>query len=902
MAKSSRSGAPDRYRTDVILRDGSTLYLRPIRRDDDERLLDFFQRLSPHTVYLRFHHRLKQMSREEVERYCTVDYENTFALVATLGEDLEERIIAVCRYYRLPRVHVAEVAVVVDDAHQGKGIGTHLLEHLAAIAREKGIRVFEAEVLAENAQMMKVLMDSGFQVIQELEHDVYRIALSIAPTPAAEERSAEREKIATIASLRSFLKPRSIAVIGASQNKDTIGNRLFRNILHHGFDGVVYPVNPNAQSVAAVKAYPSILDIPDEVDLAVVMVPSELVNTVVQQCGRKGVAGIVVISAGFGESGPEGMEMQEKLIEITRSYGMRLVGPNCMGIINNDPGVSMNATFSSISPPAGNIALCSQSGALGLAVLEYARTLNVGLSIFASIGNRADVSSNDLLQYLEEDPSTDVILLYLESFGNPRKFARIARNVTGRKPVVAVKSGRTPAGSRAAASHTGALATAEVASEAMFRQAGIIRVDTMEELFDVANLLSHQPLPRGRRLAILTNGGGPAIMTADACVSRGLELSSLSDSTVSGLRKVLPRGACLTNPVDMTAEADAAQYGGALRILAEDDGVDIIVVIFVPPIITKPEEVAGAIQEVIPQFRRHGKTIIASFMGSRNINLDCTEYGYIPNFTFPEAVSSALAKACEYSEWLERPRGTVPTLKGIEKKEAAQIVESALKRRKTRPLWLDAPAVEKLLDSYGIRTVRSETAASAGEAVRAAAEIGFPVVLKLLSDTIIHKTEVGGVILDLRSKKEVTQAFRRIKSRMEDEGKGNEMQGVVVQQMVEGGVEVIAGVTQDPSFGPLILFGMGGVYAELLKDITFRIHPLTNIDAREMPRSVKAYRLLEGWRGSPPCDVKAVEGLLLRVSAMIEDLPQIAELDLNPVKVLEGKSGCVVVDARIMLE
>jgi len=474
MAASPSSNSLEKYKAAVILRDGSTLHLRPIQREDEDKMLALFYRLSPHTIYLRFHHVLKQMSREEVRRFCTVDYDNTFALVATIGEDVEEKIIAVGRYYRLPRRYTAEVAFVVEDAYQGKGIGTHLLEQLAIMARKKGIRLFEAEVLAENKEMMNVLKDSGFQVAQEHEDGVYHVIAPIAPTPVVEERSAEREKVATIASLRAFLKPRSIAVIGASRKQGTIGNKLFRNILHQEFTGVLYPVNPSAEVVASVKAYPSVLDIPGEVDLAVVIVPAETVHQVVEQCGRKGVRGIVIISAGFGESGAEGMDRQERVLETARSYGMRLIGPNCMGIINTHPEVNMNATFSSVFPPAGNIALCSQSGALGLAILEYSQSLNIGLSTFVSIGNRADVSSNDLLQYWEEDPSTDVILLYLESFGNPRKFARIARSVTATKPAVAVKSGRTAAGSRAAASHTGALATAEVASDALFAQAGII--------------------------------------------------------------------------------------------------------------------------------------------------------------------------------------------------------------------------------------------------------------------------------------------------------------------------------------------------------------------------------------------------------------------------------------------
>lgn len=892
-----------RYSTAVLLRDGSTLHLRPIQCDDQERLQALFARLSPHTVYLRFHHMLRQLSKDEAFRLCTVDHENSFALVGTVGEGAEEKLIAVARYYRLTNPDAAEMAVVVEDAYQGKGIGTQLLEQLANVARGKGIRSFQAEVLAENQEMLKVLTDSGFEISQELEHGVFRLVWPIAPTTAVEEKSAEREKVAAIASLRAFLKPRSVAVIGASQRQGSIGNKLFRNLLYQGFAGVVYPVNPNSEAVASVKTYPSVLDIAGEVDLAVVIVPAEAVYTVVQQCGRKGVKGVIIISAGFAETGAEGRQMQEKVLSTARSYGMRLVGPNCMGIINTDPQVNLNATFSSVFPPTGNIALCSQSGALGLAILEYARVLNIGLSAFVSIGNRADVSSNDFLEYWVDDPKTDVILLYLESFGNPRKFARIARAVSAHKPVVAVKSGRTAAGSRAAASHTGALVTGEVGSDALFRQAGILRVDTLEELFDTANLLSHQPTPRGRRLAILSNGGGPAIMTADACAARGIELPALSEATISALKKALPRGASFANPIDMTAGAGASEYAEALRLLAEDEAIDNVVVIFIPPIVTEPEAVAKAIRTVAPQYRQRGKTLLASFMGARGarVELGSDEEGYVPSFAFPEATAAALARACEYGEWLRRPKGAIPPLPGIDAKKAATIVRSALERSAKKPVWLDTDTAFSLLDCYGIRCVQSRPAASAEETARLAADTGFPVAVKLLSDTITHKTEVGGVVLGVRSETEAKQAFAGIRERLAALGRDGEMQGVVVQQMVTKGVEVIVGVTLDASFGPLILFGTGGIYTELFKDVAVRIHPLADIDAREMIQSVKAHQLLEGWRGSKPSDVEALEGLLLRVSAMVEDLPQIAELDLNPVKALDKGKGYIVVDARVLL-
>lgn len=712
-----------------------------------------------------------------------------------------------------------------------------------------------------------------------------------------------QEKDFDVASLDAVFKPRSIAVIGASRRKLTIGNKLLHNLLQYEFAGVVYPVNPNAKVVAAVATYPSVLDIPGEVDLAIIITPAATIPQLMEECGQKGVRGVIIISAGFAESSPEGRARQDEILEIARRYGMRLVGPNCMGIINTDPEVSMNATFASVFPPTGGIAMGTQSGALGGAILEYARDLNIGLSTFVSIGNKADVSSNDLLRYWEKDPFTKVILLYLESFGNPKKFVRIARSITLTKPVVVVKGGRTSTGSRAIASHTGALATAGVASEALFAQTGVIRVDTLEELFDVANLLSHQPIPRGKRVAILTNGGGPGIMTADACADRGLELHTLSNEDVSELKSFLSSRASLANPIDMTAECSADEYRRVLEILARDDDIDIVIVIFIPPILTEAEAVANAIKELAPEFRKRGKTLVASFMGSggAGIEYDSEDGGFIPLFAFPERAAVALAGAYEYSQWLQRPKGVIPKLTGIHKEKAAEVVASALKQSSTRPLWLDASPISELLNSYGIKVAMSKSAETAEDAARVAEKIGFPVAVKLLSDKIIHKTEVGGVVLSCCSSDEVKQAFNQIRERLEGLGRVDEMQGVTIQPMVSEGIEVIVGLTQNPSFGPLIMFGMGGIYAEFLRDIAFRIHPLTDVDVQDMVRSVKAHQLLVGWRGSKPSDVEALEDLLLRVSAMVEDLPQIAEMDLNPVKAQEEGKGYVVVDARILL-
>ena len=887
------------YKSAAILKDGTTLNIRAIQPADVDELISFVGRLSQRTSFLRFRHYLQQLSVDEARLLVNVDYDNTFALIALVGEDASERIVAIARYTRLPAADHATTSFVVEDAFQGRGIGTAIMEQLAEVAREKGLAYLEGEAIAEAPQPLKILEDVGFTRSAEVEKGVYRMVLNLKPTLVSEEQAASREEKATIASLQAFLKPKSVAVIGASPRPDVLGHRCFTCLLNQRFKGTIYPVNPKGESVASVKGYTSVLDIPGEVDMAVIVVPAKAVQGVVEQCGRKGVRGIIVISAGFGEAGAEGVALQEKLLHTVRSYGMRMVGPNCMGILNTDPAVNMNATFTTLFPPEGKISFATQSGGLGLAILEYAKSLNMGLSTFVSIGNRADVSSNDLLQYWKDDPATEVILLYLESFGNPQKFFRIARAVTGKKPVLVVKSGRTAAGARAAASHTGAMASTEASANALFKQAGIVRVNTLEELFDSAILLETQPVPKGKRVAIITNGGGPGILTADACAAEGLEIPELSDSVKAELRKFLPPEASVHNPIDMTAEAAYEQYLKGLRVLCNADNVDTAIAILVSPVAGRTSEVARAIREVAPEYKAKGKTLLASFMGQRGISDELNANGIrVPSYAFPEASAIAIGKSVEYGDWLRRPAGSIPALANIDKVKAQRIIETA-RANASGPVWLDSEAINELFGCYGITTTPSYIARSADEAVKLAEKAGFPVVIKIFSKTITHKTDVGGVALDLHSATEVRHAFNTIKANVKKIGKENEMEGVTVQPMITAGVETIVGMTYDPLFGPLIVFGLGGIYTELFKDVSFKIHPLTDIDAKEMVQSVKAYRLLEGWRGSKRHDIPAIEELLLRISAMIEDLPQIRELDLNPVKVQDEGKGYLVVDARI---
>jgi acetyl coenzyme A synthetase (ADP forming)-like protein len=894
---------PSQYETEVLLRDGSSILLRPIRAGDAESWLTFISRLSPHTKYLRFHYMTSEMGIDDAIRFCTVDYNNTFAFVAEVLKEPKRQIVAVGRYYRLPRSHSAEVDFVVEDAYQKKGIGTSLLEQLANAARDNGITVFEADVLTENKQMIDVFRSYGFHISSELQAGVYHVTFPIIRTLKVEKKEEERERISTLASLRFLLSPHSVALIGASRHPGTIGYLLLQCMTQSSFSGKVYPVNPNIDSLMSLKTYPSVLDIPGDVDMAVIAVPAKVVSKVADECGHKRVHTIVVISDGFKEVGPEGVSREKELRDIALGHGMRVVGPNCMGVINTDPSIQLNATFSPVYPPLGNVAFLSQSGVMGLIILEYANNLNMGISTFVSVGNRVDISSNDLLEYWEQDPATDVILLYLESFGNARKFARIARRVSARKPIVVVKGGSTKAGSRAASSHTGAMATSDVASDVLFRHAGIIRVNMMEELFDVATLLSNQPLPRGRRLVIVTNGGGPGIIAADASVRNGLLLPELSRELVDKLKSVIKRDIRISNPLDTTAGATAEEFDGILKLLASDEDSDAVLAIFIPPVVAGITAMENTIRGVAPLFWKYGKPLLACFLGERGFKAKLGVSGkFVPCYLFPEEAISALARAVDYAETRRKAKGKVPKFHGMKRERAQTIIKKAMVRSNRRPLWLPAKDISDLLDCYGIRFVETLVAKTADEAMTIASKIGFPVAVKLASSTIAHKSDVGGVLLDLNSEGEVRQAFEDIRAELNKIGRQDEMEGVVVQPMIKEGIEAIAGVTQDPLFGPLILFGSGGIYAELIKDVTLRLHPLTDLDAKEMVSSIKMAKLFEGFRGSPPSDTQALEDLLLRLSAMVEDIPQMAELDFNPVKVMPKGEGYWIVDARIMIE
>ncbi len=705
------------------------------------------------------------------------------------------------------------------------------------------------------------------------------------------------------ASLQPLFRPRSIAVIGASRRRDAIGGAILNNLTKQPFQGPVYPINPHATHVQAVPAYPTIEAVPGEVDLAIIVVPSAGVLEAVEACGKKGVKALVVISAGFKEIGEEGAKREVALREIVRRYKMRLVGPNCLGILNTDPAVMMNATFAPIQVMQGRVAFSSQSGALGLAILDYARMLNVGISQFVSVGNKADVSGNDLIEYWEQDEGTDVILLYLESFGNPAKFTQIARRVARKKPILAVKSGRTESGSRAASSHTGALAGSDIAVDALFRQSGVIRTDTIEQLFDTALLLASQPIPAGPRVAILTNAGGPGIMAADACEGSGLQLPALEPKTVKALRAFLPAEASTRNPVDMIASANAESFEKAVRLLHADKNVDSVIVIFVPPLTTGAQEVAKAI---LAGAEGHTKPILSCFMGSHGVpeSLKSLQSGHIPSYSFPESAAQALARVVQYGVWKNGPVGKTPTVTGVNREQAEKAIaaaRAAMSGGGKEGGWMATGPMSDLLAAYGIRLNVARVAANRGAAAAMAKSIGFPVVMKLRSPQVVHKSDVGGVRLNVRSEEEAAQVFDELHAVLKKAKPDATFEGVSVERMLSGGVETIIGMTRDPAFGPIVLFGLGGVAVELLRDVQVRLAPLTDTDAEEMVRQIRGYPLLDGFRGAPKANEATLLDLLHRVSLLASDHEELLELDLNPVLALPGDTPSIALDARVRL-
>jgi acetyl coenzyme A synthetase (ADP forming)-like protein len=700
--------------------------------------------------------------------------------------------------------------------------------------------------------------------------------------------------------LDAIFRPKSVAVVGASNRETSVGHAIFKNILLGGFSGTLYPVNPKAHAVCGVHAYPTIGDIPDEIDLALVIVPAAGVPDVLEECGKKGVHGVVVVSAGFKEVGPEGAALEERAVAIARRYGMPVVGPNCLGVIDTEADIMLNASFARCMPKRGNLAFISQSGALCAGILDYARGRDIGFSKFISVGNKADVTELDLLRYLAKDDSTDVILLYVETLVDGRAFIELAREITGelthRKPILAIKSGRTTQGAAAARSHTGALAGSDAVYDAIFAQAGILRADTVEELFDFAVGFSRQPLPKGNRFAIVTNAGGPGIMATDAAIRHGLELAKLRPETLESLKAKLPPTANFYNPVDVIGDAPADRYTVATDAVLADPNVDGLIVLLTPQAMTDIEGTAECIGKLAP---RYGKPVLASFLGHVDVStgVRVLEEFSIPNYEFPENAARSLGAMSRYTQWLTRRR-TIERRFEVDTAAVRAVLNRVRAEGRTYLPEVDALAV---LQAYGFPTLRHEIARTADEAVKLLGKIGAPVALKIVSPDVVHKVDVGGVLLNISTAEEARAGFVNITNGVKQKLPGARLLGVEVVQMAPKGVEVILGISKDPAFGHIIMFGLGGIYVEVFKDVSFRLVPIRELGAFNMIHSIRAAQVFEGFRGEPPADTDAIADCLERLSQLVVDFPEIAELDINPLIVHARGAGAHVADARIVL-
>ena len=864
---------PAQWEADVVLRDGSMAHVRPIRPEDADGVRRFHAGQSAESIYLRFFAPLKQLSDRDVARFTEVDYHQRVALVATVHDE----IIGIARYDCIDAT-TAEVAFNISDAYQGRGVGSMLLEHLSAIAQEEGVRRFVADVLPQNRKMISVFTEAGYEVSHHYDDGVIAVSFTITPTEQSQAVVLAREHRAESVSMRGVLFPRAVAVVGASRRADSIGHLMLQNILTGGFTGPVFAVNPEAREVLGLQSYARVGDIDAPVDLAVIAVPAESVLDVVRDCAGAGVKGLLVVSAGFAEAGPEGEVRQRELLRTARTSGMRVIGPNSFGVINSHPDVSLNASLAPALPPAGRFGLFAQSGALGVAVLASAARRNLGVSVFASAGNRVDVSGNDFMQYWIDDDDTSAVGLYLESMGNPRKFSRIARHLASIKPVIVVKSGVSsygvPPGHRARATRV-----PPGAFDAMLRQAGVIRVENVHQLFDVAQLVVHQPLPRGNRVAIVGNSSALGALTAEACISWDLEVTH--------------------GPVSVSAEASAAESAVAIEAAFADERVDSVLTCFIPPLVTLDEEVAAAVAEASAG---SDKPCAATFLGMRGVTealsrKDLDAQGVrraVPAYSMPEDAVRALAAATRYGEWRARDKGERVAPAGIDRLAAERLVDGVIAGSPAgRPLVADE--VEQLLGHYGIRVWPTVAVASADEAVAAAAELGYPVVLKSTSPLVRHQVGASGVRVDLASETSVREAFATLCGRLAPLAANS----FVVQRMAEPGVPCVINTTEDPLFGPVVSFSVAGPPTELLGDVGHRIPPLTDVDVSDLISSVRAAPLLHGHRGAAPVNRGALSDLIARAAVLADEIPEVAFLDLNPVNAHPG--GVDVLGAEVVV-
>jgi acyl-CoA synthetase (NDP forming)/GNAT superfamily N-acetyltransferase len=860
---------PRHWEADVVASDGGVVHLRPILPTDADALVAFHDRLSDRTRYLRYFGAHPYLSPREVERFTVVDHRARVAFIALLGDE----IIAVGRYEGTAGpdgagvTGPAEIAFVVRDDHQSRGLGSILLEHLTAAARERGVRRFEAEVLAENSQMVRVFRDAGYQVSRQFEDGVMHLEFDVDPTERSLEVRDAREQRAEARSVHNVLHPRSVAVIGASTDPGKIGHAVLLSLLRGNFAGPVFPVNPEARSVRGVRAYPSVTDIPDDVDLAVVAVPPAGMAEVMDSCLAKGVRALVVIGAGFADGGADEASARRRLAEEARAHGMRVVGPNALGVANTDPQVRLNATLAPDLPGEGRVGFFSQSGALGVALLSAAAERGLGFSTFVSAGNRADLSGNDMLQYWQTDPATDVVLLYLETFGNPRKFARLTRRLARSKPVVAVKSGRWSAAGSVAPLDDGAAST-------LFEQSGVIRVQNVTQMFDVAQLLAHQPLPAGGRVAVVGNSTALNLLVVDACHGEGLDVAG--------------------EPVDAGTTVSPADLAAAVTAAGRTEGVDALVVVFVPPLAMPGEAHARALREAVAGL---DKPVVTTFLAEQGL-LDALALpgpggfpgrGSVPSYPTPERAVAALGRVVRYARWRTAPVGEYVRPAGIDVQGARAVVDGALGDGDS--LLADHDQVA-LLACYGIDVLPYRRAADPAGTVAAARELGFPVAVKAVAERLRHRADGAGVRLNVVTHQGARQAFTDLARASGDDE-------VYVQRMGPRGTSCVFEVLDDPSFGSLLSFGLSGIASELLGDRAYRVLPLSTVDAAELVRAPRAAPLLAGYRGDPPARLDAIEDIALRLSRLAADLPEVRSLVLDPV--IAGPDGVAVSGSRIVV-
>jgi acetyl coenzyme A synthetase (ADP forming)-like protein len=878
----------------VLLRDGSAITLRRALPEDSPAAAQFFQAMPVLDRYQRFLLPGDLASAEIAQLCSSCDPATRITLIAERLVTGGPKIVAIASYSRTAPEQ-ADVEFAVDAKLQGRGVATAMLERLAAFAANSGIRTLRAVTLSENHAMIEVFRNAGFPVQVAVHPGGADATLTLSLTQASADAIDHRAQTADAQSIGLLLRPRSVAVIGASRTSSHLGRRVLEALAEAGFEGPIYPVNPSAADLDGRRCYPSAAAIPGSVDLAIIAVPRDHVLAAVGDCAAAGIKSLVVITAGFSETGESGRALQAALAQKIRASGMRMLGPNCMGFLNTS--IRLNASFSPVVPPAGPIALSSQSGALGLTVLELARARGLGLSTFVSIGNKTDISSNDLLQYWETDADTSVILLYLESFGNPRRFGQLARRIGAHKPIVAVKAGRTRAGRRAASSHTAALAADDAIVDELFRSTGVIRAETIDEMFDVASVLASQPLPLGRRVAIVTNGGGPGILAVDACERSGLTVVELTDATRTQLSRFLSTSASLGNPVDMVASAGAEEFRQSVETMLRADEVDALVVIYTPIDPQHATEVGDAIRRGIANGRDAGsrKPVLACIMAGpaepRPLEIGTER---VPAFRFPENAVRALSKAADYAEWRATDPGRVWRFDDVRIAEAQTLISSVVETR--GGTWLTSDELQRLLSAYHIPMAVGRLVKDADEAAAVAATMGGPVAAKISASDLLHKSDVGGVRTDLRTADEVRCAVVELLDVAH--GRNLHLDGVLIQPMASG-VETMIGLTQDPLFGGVVGFGMGGTDVELERDIHFRPAPLSDRDAEDLIRESRAFPRLSGYRGRPAADVAALTDLLLRVSQLAVENPQVLEIDLNPVMVRAAGQGCTAVDARV---